>query len=628
MIGGIKGRLLLVNLSTGKISTISTREEDVEKFIGGYGLAARLFYEFTRKYKAIDPFSENNPLIIMTGPLTGVSAFGTKTCIASRSPLTGTFSWAVSSGSYGPQLKRAGYDGIVIEGVSERPVYLVVDNEHAELKPAIELWGLDTLETHAYIKRALGDDFASIAIGPAGEKLVKIAAIVTNERRVAARTGLGSIMGFKKLKAIAVRGTHKIEVYNEEELKRLNKEWLTKAIQTPRGRSLNEYGTGAMVSVYAVTGGLPIKNWTKGLWEHATKMTGQYIMERYKKGPGKRVCGRDALCSLACERVVKYSDQRFGEYEGKGPEYESICALGLMIMIEDPVAVIKLNEICDRLGLDTISTGAIIAWAMEAFERGILTVNETGGLEIKWGNVEVVLKLISVIASRDGIGDLLAEGVKSASAKIGKKSEDFALHVKGLEVPYHDPRRWKSVGLVYATSNRGACHLQGMAYHVDRGAIKLPEYGIFGPPRNPLERAKTVITVQNLCAFIDCAGSCKFATLGVVDFDFVARIWNSVTGLRANRETILKAGERVWMLTRFINYLLGFTNRDDTLPKRFLEEPVLEGPSTGLVCDDLEESLKLYYSLRGINSIEGLQNKLMELDLHELVEDINKIRIW
>ncbi|MEM4481989.1 MAG: aldehyde ferredoxin oxidoreductase family protein [Desulfurococcaceae archaeon] len=625
MVKGVAGHILHIDLSTGKIYTTNTDAGLIEKFVGGYGLAARLFYNYLKKHRVIQAFSENNPLIVMTGPLTGTSAFGAKTCIASRSPLTGTFAWAVSSGAYGLQLKRAGYDGIAIEGVSEKPIYIVIDDGHVELKPATDLWGLDVFETHTYIKRTIGSDFDSIAIGPAGEKLVKIAAVVTNERRVAGRTGLGAIMGFKRVKAIAVRGNHKVEVHDESELKKLNKEWLTKAIQTPRGKSLNEYGTGAMVSVYAVTGGLPIKNWTKGIWEHTSKLTGQYIMENYKKGTGKKVCSEGTLCSIACERVVKYTDPRFGDYEGKGPEYESICALGFMPMIGDPVAVVKLNELCDRLGVDSISAGAIIAWAMEAYEKGIITSNMTGGLELKWGNLEAVLKLIDMIVKRDGIGNTLAEGVKVASSNIGGRSEDFALHVKGLEVPYHDPRRWKSAGLIYATSNRGACHLQGMAFHVDRGAVKFPEYGIYGPPKNPLERAKCVIIAQNICAFVDSAGLCKFGTIGVVDFDFVSKVWSAVTGLKANKDTILRAGERVWLTSRFLNYQLGFKNTDDTLPKRFTEEPLLEGPSAGLMCDDLEESLEAYYKYRGISKVEDIKSKLIELELSELVEGIEKI---
>ncbi|MEM1635939.1 MAG: aldehyde ferredoxin oxidoreductase family protein [Thermosphaera sp.] len=625
LVKGIAGNILIVDLSTQKILREKTRVEFIEKFTGGYGYAAKVFHQYLRKYGVFDSFSAENPFIIMTGPLTGVSSFGAKTCISSRSPLTGTFSWAVSSGGYGLSLKRAGFDGVVITGDAEEPVYLIIEDDHVDLKSAKHLWGLTTSETHAHLKRTHGSDFNSIAIGPAGEKLVKYAAIVSDERRCAARTGLGAVMGFKKLKAVAVKGSKEVEVYNKEELRMLNKEWLIKASQSLRGKTLGDYGTGAMVQVYATTGGLPVKNWTKNTWEHAVKLSGQYIMQHYKKGTGKNVCSKRVMCSIACERVVAYDDLVLGKYEGKGPEYESLASLGLMTMIDNPVAVIRMNDMCDNLGLDTISTGAVISWVMEAFERGDLSVRDTGGLEIKWGDYETVFKLIEMIANREGIGDLLAEGVWRANSLLNPRTSGYALHVKGLEFPYHDPRRWKSIGLAYATSNRGACHLQGMTYHVDRGALKLPEYSITNPPTNPLERANAVVVTQNLCAFLDSAGLCKFGTLGIVDFDFVARTWSAATGLKTDKYGILTMGERIWLSTRVINYLLGFTNKDDKLPKRFTSEPISEGPGAGSVCDDLQESLKHYYEIRGLTNHSTLTDKLKKLELDEFIKDLDRI---
>lgn len=621
----VSGRILYVDLSTNNISVEKTSIDLIRRFAGGYGYASIIFYDYLKREGVPSPFSGKNPLIVMTGPLTGVSAFGAKACIASRSPLTSGFSWSVFSGSFAVTLKKAGFDGIVVIGESENPVYLVIDNEHTELKSASQLWGLDTFETHSRIQRQHGKDFRSVAIGVAGEKLVKIAAIVTDERRVAARTGLGAVMGSKKLKAIVVRGTGQIRVYDEAELSKLNREWLTKARQTVRGKLLSDYGTSGLISVYEATGGLPIKNWTMYKWEGSSKLTGQYIMKNYAKGPGRKVCGSGILCSIACERVLEFKSEKYGYYLGKGPEYESICALGLMLMIDDTEAVIKLNELCDKLGLDTISTGAVIAWAFEAFEKGILTENDTGGLRLEWGSTEVVFKLVSDIAYRRGLGSILSEGVKNASAIVGKGSESFALHVKGLEVPYHDPRIWKSVGLVYATSNRGACHLQGMTYHVDRGAVKLPEYGITEPPKTPDERARAVIVTQNLCAFLDSAGLCKFGTLGVVDFDLVARVWTAATGITIDKNEILVIGERVWYSTRILNYLLGLSNSDDTLPHRFRFEPVSKGPGAGSVFEDFDASLKFYYAYRRLDSIDGLREKIEELGLVEYLDSMDRI---
>ncbi|MEM1809235.1 MAG: aldehyde ferredoxin oxidoreductase family protein [Thermosphaera sp.] len=625
MIKGIAGNILFVDLSSHVVRREITKTEFIERFVGGYGYAARIFYQYMKKHSMFDSFSAENPLIIMTGPLTGVSSFGAKTCIASRSPLTGTFSWAVSSGGYGLNLKRAGFDGVVITGSAEKPVYLLIDDDHVDIMNANHLWGLTTSETHAYLAKMHGDRFNSIAIGPAGEKLVRYAAIVSSERRCAARTGLGAVMGSKRLKAIAVRGSKKVEVHDEDEMRRLNKEWLVKASLSPRGKTLGDYGTGAMVQVYITMGGLPVKNWVRNAWEQAIKLSGQYIMQHYKKGVGKNVCSKGVMCSIACERVVAYDDPVIGRYEGKGPEYESLASLGLMTMIDNPVAVIKMNKMCDDLGLDTISTGAVISWIMEVFEKGDLTVKDTGGLEIKWGDWRTAFKLIEMIAFRRGIGSVLAEGVSRASNLLNPKTSEYALHVKGLELPYHDPRRWKSIGLAYATSNRGACHLQGMTYHVDRGALKLPEYSINNPPSNPVERAHAVIVTQNLCAFLDSAGLCKFGTFGIVDFNFVAKTWYAATGLKTDKDGVLLMGERVWMTARMINYLLGFTNKDDYLPKRFTSEPITEGPGSGSVCDDLRESLKYYYESRGLTDHSALKKKLMELGLNEFVEDVNNL---
>lgn len=624
----VAGKILYVDLSTEKISAEKTSTDLIKRFAGGYGYASRLFYDYMKRSGPPNAFSEENPLILMTGPLTGVSAFGTKACIASRSPLTNGFSWSVFSGSFAVSLKKAGFDGIVITGKSERPVYLLIDDEHVEIRNASHLWGLDTVETHSRIKMQHGSDFHSLAIGIAGENLVKLASIVSDERRVAARTGLGALMGFKRLKAIAARGRGQIRVYDEEELSKLNREWLVKARSTARGKLLSDYGTSGLISVYEATGGLPIKNWTMYKWIGSSRLTGQYIMKNYAKGPGRRVCGSGILCSIACERLLEFKSQKFGHYLGKGPEYESICALGLMLMIDDTEAVIKLNEICDRLGLDTISTGAVIAWALEAFEKGILTDRDTGGLKLEWGSTEVAFKLINDIAYRQGLGNILAEGVRGASSLINKGAENFALHVKGLEVPYHDPRIWKSIGLVYATSNRGACHLQGMTYHVDRGAIKLPEYGIAEPPKTPDERVRAVIITQNLCAFLDSAGLCKFGTLGVIDFNLVARVWTAATGIPLDKDDILVIGERIWYSTRVLNYLLGFTNLDDTLPRRFRLEPVSEGPGAGSVFEDFDLTLKKYHSTRRLDSIDGLREKLIELGLLEYLDSIDKIKLW
>ena len=626
MVKGIAGKILLVDLTNKNITTIKTNEEWITKFAGGAGYAARLLFEYF-KNGIPDPLSPGNPFIVMTGPMTGVSAFGSKTIIVARSPLTTGLGKAAFSGSFGLELKKAGYDGIVVKGSSEEPVYIVISDGYADIKSAKVLWGLDALEASAKIQNILGKEYKAITIGQAGERLVRIAAIVSSERRVAGRTGLGAVMGSKKLKAIAVKGIKNVEVYDSETLRKLNSEWLARALTSPRGKGLNEYGTAGGVSAYAVTGNLPIKHWTKGVFEEVEEISGKTMMERYRYGAGKRVCGEGILCSIACERSVQFKDSRYGEYVGKGPEYETVAALGSFLLNSDLVSIIKMNELCDRFGIDTISTGEVIAWAMEAYEKGIITKEDTGGIELRWGDPNVIMKLIELIGTKEGFGALLAEGVKRASEKIGRGTEKFAMHVKGLEIPMHHPRVYKTMGLAYATSNRGACHLQGMAMLVERGLL-LPEFGIDKPPKTTDERVITVIIHQDACAFVDSATLCKFGVFGVVDFRHIAKVWNAITGTDFTHEDLLTIGRRVWYLERFLNYMMGFTNKDDTLPERFIKKPLGEGPAKGLVCDDFDEMLRKFYALRGLGSIDDLRSKLKELNLNELLTEINKIRLY
>ncbi|MEM2640446.1 MAG: aldehyde ferredoxin oxidoreductase C-terminal domain-containing protein, partial [Candidatus Bathyarchaeia archaeon] len=372
------------------------------------------------------------------------------------------------------------------------------------------------------------------------------------------------------------------------------------------------------------TGNLPIKHWVMGSWNDAWKISGVTIMEKYRSGSGRKICGSGILCSISCERVVEFDDPRFGRYMGKGPEYESVAALGSMVLNSDPVALIKLNELCDRLGIDTISTGEVVAWAMEAYEKGFINRDDTGGLELRWGDVSTLFRLIEMVGLKKGFGAILSDGVKKASEAIGRGTDSFALHVKGLEVPYHNPRLYKSMGLAYATSNRGACHLQGMAMLVERGVL-LPEYGISKPPSSNEEYVDTVIVQQDICCFLDSAILCKFGIFGIVDFDHIAKVWAAVTGIGCDRMDILFAGERIWYLERILNYLFGIGNSCDSLPRRFVEEPVRDGPAKGLVCDNIDEMLRLFYERRSLRSIESLKGKLSMLGLEDVASIADRI---
>jgi aldehyde:ferredoxin oxidoreductase len=632
-VGGVNGRLLVVDLTNEKVRVEPLDAKYLVKFVGGAGYATWILYQHvTRAIRETgrppDPLSPDNPLIVMTGPMTGLSAFSYKVAFVARSPLTGLLGKSIASGTVSSWIKRAGFDGIVFLGRASEPSYVVVYEDGAEIKPATKLWGLSTLETLRAVQRAEGEDTVGFAIGPAGEKLVRFASIVTSDRRIAGRTGMGAVMGSKLLKAVVVkRGTREPRASNQEELMKINAEWVKVVARTPRAQGLREYGTAGGVSVFNKTGNLPIKHWTVGSHPDADRISGKTYMERFRRGAGRKPCSVGVLCSIACERVIEVSDPRYGRYVGKGPEYETVAMLGSNLMIFDPVALVYLNNLCDELGMDTISAGEVLAWLTEAYEAGLIPKEVLKDVEPRWGDYNVYATLLKMIARREGVGDLLAEGVRLASQRIGGEAVKLALHVKGLEVPAHNPRLYPALCLQYATSNRGACHLQGMVMLIERG-VKIPEYGLTEPPKTSRERVEAVIKMQNISNFIDSAILCKFGVVGVVGFDLVLRAWNSITGLNWGLDDIMRAGERIWYLERVVNYLMGMTNRDDTVPDRFVMESVRDGGAAGAKCSDLDEMLIAFYEARKLRTRRELAEKLKELDLGELVEALDHVRLW
>lgn len=612
---GYAGQILEVNLSTSKLESIPLDRKWVDLYIGGAGYAARLLYDMIDK--DVDPLSPENPLIIMTGPLTGVVATSPKTAIVSRSPLTGFLGKTISGGSFGIALKKAGYDGIILKGKAQSPTYLSILNGEVKLRDASKIWGKGVFETCSKIKSELGDNRIRIAaIGPAGENMVKIASIITDERRVFGRTGLGAVMGSKMIKAVAVRGNMKIEVADDKKLLELNKKYLASSPQTPRGGALRAYGTGGGVIAFAQIGNLPIKNWAQGSWPDAEKISSQTMMQKYKLGEGMKACGEEIFCSIQCERRIKMEHEKYGASVGKGPEYETIAALGSMLLVNEIEAIIKANDLCDDLGLDTISTGGVIAWAMEAYEKGILTESDIG-FPLKWGDGEALIKIIPLIAYKEGIGQLLSEGVKFASSKIGKGSEKFAVHSKGLELPMHNPRLFQTMGLVYAFSNIGASHLQGLAMLVERGAL-LPEFGITEVPKDVPSKVKTAIIGQNLCNIADSLGICKFGIYGIIDFSHFAEAFNSVTGRNDTKDSLLKIGERIWYLERLLNIKLGLKPEDDSLPYRITNESVPDGAAKDLIFP-VETYFPPFYKAREIDPKTG---QISRKKIEELALDI------
>ncbi|MEM3403422.1 MAG: aldehyde ferredoxin oxidoreductase family protein [Nitrososphaeria archaeon] len=610
---GYAGKILEVDLEDERFKSTPLNNRWVELYVGGGGYATRILYDLIDE--TIDPLSPENPLIVMTGPFTGLAAISPKTAVATRSPLTGFLAKSMSSGSFGTVLKRSGYDGVIIRGKAKTPVFISIINNKPSVLDAKSLWGKGTFETSKLIKEELKSSKVKVAmIGPAGENLVKISSIITDERRAFGRTGVGAVMGSKNLKGIAVSGNLKIPVLDEKKLIELNKRHLFIAPTTSRGGGLKAYGTGGGIISGMQVGNLPIKNWTLGVWEGAEKITTQTFMEKYKLGSGMKVCGENVTCSIQCERAIEMNDPEYGRSKGKGPEYETLAALGSMTLVDDIEGIIRANDLCDDLGLDTISTGVVVSWAMEAYEKGMLDASDTG-FSLRWGDVGSLIRIIRMIAYREGFGATLSDGVKAASEKVGRGSESFAVHVKGLEVPMHNPRLYNTMGVLYAVSNIGASHLQGMGVLVERGLL-LPEYGIDSIPKDIASKTRTELIQQSLCAFADSAGLCKFGVFGVIDFNHIAETFNAITGRSEDKNSVLKIGDRIWYLERMLNGKLGLKTEDDRLPERFVKEAVKEGPAAGFVCP-IEELLPEFYRARELDPVSGQPSaqKLKELEL-------------
>lgn len=615
------GKILRVNLSTGEIKEEIPDENNLKMYLGGAALATK--YLFDETPKGIDPLGSENKLIFMTGPMTGTSSPSTgRFSVVAKSPLTGFWGQANSGGFWGRVLKRSGFDGIIFENVSEKPVFLVTDNDKAELRDASHLWGKNTSETTRIIREELGKDFNVACIGLAGEKLVKYAAIMNdvdkpNWGRAAGRCGMGTVMGSKNLKAIASRGTMKIEVAEKEKYREEAKDRFDWVNQSLLKMTLEVFGTAAILDMVNQRGGLPSRNWQTGYVKEYEKINGEAINDTILVG--QKAC---FACPIECGRI---SDIKEGKYasSGEGPEYESIGAFGSMCDIYNLEAITKAHFLCNEYGIDTISAGSTIAFAMEAVEKGILS--ETEWSDVKFGNPDAIIDLVHKIGKREGIGDFLAEGSKAMSEKLGKNSERFAMHVKGLEMPAYDSRAAKITGLAYATANRGGDHItayiEGPAFMsmpfliVEDGEVD--EDGLVEIP----EEARIVKEYEDAFGMFDALSGCKFMGMVLTGEDWAALI-QSLLGYEFTEMDFRKMGERIYNLERAYNIREGLTRKDDTLPKRLLEDPLPDGPAKGQVVN-LKPLLDAYYGYRGwdING-KPTPEKLTELGLDWLIDKI------
>ncbi len=610
---GYMGKLLRVDLTNRRISEEGLRTEWIKDYLGGAGLAARILFD--ELVPRVDPLSPENKLLFMTGPVTATPLpTSVRYEVCSLSPLTGIWLDASSAGVWASPFKRSGYDGLIVEGAADAPVYLYVDNNGVSIRDAGHLWGQDALEVQESIRAELGDDKVSITcIGPAGEKRVLIAAIMNDDGRAAARGGPGAVMGSKMLKAIAVRGTRRVPLADPQGLRtyirRVNKVFA----DHPLLQSFKQDGTVGGMDVLFEVGDIPIQNWRRGEWteEQMHAIGGAKITETILR-PHKACLG----CTIQCARWIEIEEGPYAMV-GPGPEYQTAAALGSLCLNDNLEALCFANDLCNRYGLDTISSGVVIAFAMEAYERGLLTANDTGGLDLSWGESDTIVELVRQMGENRGLGALLNQGVKRAAAQIGGDAESFAAHVKGLEVPMHDLRAYFSMAVTYATSPRGACHMHGQPLLFESGDI-MPEAGIMEPQDRFGSEGKGLAAkvAQDMVSFINSMVMCFFAASKLQPGE-IGELMTLTTGDRYDADRVLTIGERITNLQHLFNLRMGMDPADGKLPPRVLE-PTTTGPVAGKV-PNIANQLKQYYQVRGWSQ-NGLPlpEKLEALGLTEL----------
>lgn len=583
---GYMGRVLRVDLAAGKLWDEPLAEADARAFVGGSGLAAR--YVDGLVDGQTDPLGPANPLIFMTGPLVGTEMpCAGRYSVCALSPLTGIWGEANAGGFFGPELRFAGYDGIVVTGCASAPVWLSIVEGRAELRPADALWGLDTYATQERARQLLGQPKARVAcVGLAGERGARMAAVINDHGRAAARTGLGAVMGAKRLKAVAVQGAAKVPVADPEGLRRVAREILVLAREDMTAISFRLAGTAGAVDTCLMYGDMPARYYQDDGWEGASNLSGVVLAERYlNRGVA---CYR---CPIACGRETRAPN--YGLARVDGPEYETLGALGSLCLVSDLEAVIYAGHLCNLYGLDTISTGSTIALACEMFERGILKPADTGGLAIRYGDAATVHRLIEMIARREGFGDALAEGSAALAGRYGVP--ELAAVVNRLEVPMHDPRAFSGMAVSYALSPRGACHMEGDMYGLDIGQCPLPELGLEPGDRFEVsqEKGRAAARLQAWRNLYNALTVCQFLNPGA---EKLAEALNAATGWGLRAQDLMTAGKRLVTLKRLLNLRRGLTRADDRLPA-VLTRP-LRGGTEGRV-PDLEVLLRGAYAEYG-----------------------------
>ena len=571
---GYMGKVLCVDLSAGEVWDEPLDAGDARAFVGGSGLVARMVYDVVDG--DTDPLGPDNPLALMTGPLVGTAMPSAGRCsVCALSPLTGLWGEANTGGFIGPEMRFAGYDGIIVTGRAEKPVWLSIVDGQAELHDATGLWGGDSYETQERVREGMGEPSARVAcIGPAGENLAKMAAVMNDHGRAAGRTGLGAVMGSKNLKAIGLRGKAKVPLADADRFKTVVRQIIAGLDEDMAAMSIRLAGTAGYVDMALMYGDLPIRYYQQGEWENASNLSGVLMADQYQNR--NVACYR---CPIACGRETRAPS--YGVDRVDGPEYETLGALGSLVMVDDQEAVIYAGHLCNVYGLDTISTGCTIALACEMFERGILSPADTDGLVIHYGDVQMLHCLIEMMARCEGFGEVLAEGSAALAERFGVP--ELAVTVNRLEVPMHDPRAFVGMAVTYALSPRGACHMEGDMYGVDTGQGPAFELGIVPGDRFEVteEKGRVAARQQAWRNLYNALTLCQFQNPGV---EPLLAALNAVTGWKLESEDLMMLGKRIVTLKRMLNLRRGLACADDGLPALLLQ-PLDEGGTEGTVPD-------------------------------------------
>ncbi len=610
MSGGYVGKILFVDLSNAKVWEESQDESLYRNFLGGYGLGARII--FSRQKAKVDPLGPDAMLGLVTGILTGTPAlFGSRYMAVGKSPLTGTWGDANSGGDFGPHLKFAGYDAVFFTGIAPTPVYLFINDGKAELRKADRLWGKDTWETEELLQAELGNDVRVACIGPAGESKSLIAGIVNNKGRVAARSGLGAVMGSKKLKAVAVRGNLKVSVAHEAELKAAR----TKHLENLGGLVdiYRQFGTCGAMNQFVQIGDAPVKNWKGTALDFTTAfaLSDQAVINLQER---KFACWQ---CPVACGGHMKPGTGEYNYPAGvHKPEYETLASFGSMCLNDNLESIIKVNDICNRYGVDTISAGSAIAFAIECYENGIISNKDTDGIELRWGNHKAIVAMTEKLVRREGFGKVLADGVRLAAQQIGKGAEQFAIHIHGQEVPMHDPKRFMNYAISYVDTTP-ARHTQGNYSTRPASGLEFPvfdRHSIAG-------RGVANKMGKDLVHVVSCSGMCFFG-LGFMHASALTDFINLTTGWDCSMDELLKTGERIANIRQAFNSREGISTSDFKVPGRVSGNPPLEAGPTAGKSVDFDTLLRDYLAARDWDTTTGKpsKKKLLELGLDDVAK--------